>query len=55
MRDHFHSDLVFVLLAGVSAIVVINGIRFLSAPFVTRDDVAGKVARAAGALVTFGG
>lgn len=55
MKDHFHSDVVFVILAGVSAIVVINLTRLAVAPLATRDDWMGKLGRAIGGLVTYGG
>jgi hypothetical protein len=54
MTEHYHSDLIAFLFAGVSAVLFINLLRLVCAPIATRDDVLGSIGRSAGALVHFG-
>jgi hypothetical protein len=52
MQPHFHSGLVAVLFAGVSAIVVMNLVRFAAAKLVQNDSTE-TIGKTVGALVTF--
>ena len=53
MGEHFHTDIVAVLTAGISAIIVIHLIRFAATPLAKRNDMLGTVGKAMGGLVTY--
>lgn len=53
MQFHVHTGLEFVLLSGVSAILVIHMLRFLAAWLVTLNGLAGSLGRGIGGVVTF--
>lgn len=52
---HWHSSIEDVILYGVSAIIMINLIRFGAAKLAKVDGPVGTIGHAAGALVTFAG
>lgn len=54
MHPHFHSGIVAVLFAGVSAIVVFNLVRF-SAAKLAENPSTEKLGKTMGSLVTFPG
>lgn len=55
MNQHFHTDIAFVVTAGISAILVINGIRFLAAWMATKDNaLVSSIGAGVGATVHFG-
>lgn len=54
MKDHVHSDVVAVLFAGISAIVVINVTRAGAAYLSSKGGFAAKCGDTIGALVHWG-
>lgn len=54
MKEHVHSDIVAVLFAGVSAIIVINVTRAGAAYLSSKGGTAAKVGDTIGALVHWG-
>lgn len=54
MEKHFHTDLTFVVMSGVSAVIVINAIRLGAATMANKPGIIGILAKGLGATVHFG-
>jgi hypothetical protein len=54
MKIHWHSSIEDIIIAGASAILVINLTRFASAKLAKMDGPVGTFGQALGALVHFG-